>query len=161
MATERQIEANRRNAQLSTGPRTPGGKARVALNALQHGLTGKQVVLPNENSDEFDAFRSALRNDLCPQGSIEEVLADKVVADAWRLRRVPVLEAEAHQHCWPPLEGSDRTFAILSRHEEALTRSLLRTLHELERLQARRAGEHIPAPVVVDVDVSVPEPPSA
>ena len=49
----------------------------------------------------------------------------------------------------------------LERHEAALSRSMLRTLHELERLQARRAGEHVPAPAVVDVDVSLSEPPRA
>jgi hypothetical protein len=49
-------EQNRINAQLSTGPRTPDGKARVASNALKHGLTGKRIVLRNENLEEFDDF---------------------------------------------------------------------------------------------------------
>ena len=92
MASDRQIEANRQNAQLSTGPRSPEGRQRVASNALKHGLTGKRIVLPNENPDEFDAFRGALWFNLDPQGALEEVLAEKIVADAWRLRRVPVLE---------------------------------------------------------------------
>jgi hypothetical protein len=93
MSTERQTRANRDNAQHSTGPRTTGGKQRVASNALKHGLTGKQIVLPNENADDFEEFRTDLRNDLDPQGAFEEVLTDMIVADVWRFRRVPVLEA--------------------------------------------------------------------
>jgi hypothetical protein len=46
MATEKQIAANRRNARRSTGPRTPAGKARAALNALTHGLTTQAADLP-------------------------------------------------------------------------------------------------------------------
>ena len=47
------------------------------------------------------------------------------------------------------------TFANLWRHEAALSRSWSRALHELQRLQAIRAGERVPAPAVVDVDVSI------
>lgn len=93
MASERQLEANRKNAQHSTGPRTTNGKARVASNALKDGLTGKQIVLPNENPDEFEAFRIDLLNDLNPLGALEATLAEKIVADAWRLRRVALLES--------------------------------------------------------------------
>jgi hypothetical protein len=93
MSSELQIEANRRNAQRSTGPRTTGGRSRVASNALKHGLSGGQIVLPGEDPAEFDLFRSDLISDLVPQGALEEVLVEKIVADAWRLRRVPQLEA--------------------------------------------------------------------
>src|SRR5258708_2416955 len=92
VSSERQIEANRLNAQRSTGPSTPEGKQRVASNALKHGLTAKQMVLPNENPEDYDEFRSAMWNDLNPHGATEEVLADKIVNDAWRLRRVPGFE---------------------------------------------------------------------
>ena len=68
-------------------------RARVASNALKHGLTGKQIVLPGEDPAEFDSFRSDLIVDLAPQGALEEILAEKIVADVWRLRRVPQLEA--------------------------------------------------------------------
>jgi hypothetical protein len=96
MASDRQIQANRQNAQLSTGPSSPEGKQRVASNALKHGLTGKEIVLPNEKPEDFDAFRSDWWEDLDPRGILEEVLADKIVADAWRLRRVPIFEAAMH-----------------------------------------------------------------
>jgi len=52
-------------------------------------------------------------------------------------------------------------FSNLLRYEVALSRSMLRSLHELERLQAKRAGEHVPAPAVMDVNVHLPEEPRA
>ena len=61
MSSDRQVNASKQNAQQSTGPCTADGKPRVASNALKHGLTGKQVVLPNENPEDFDPSRSALR----------------------------------------------------------------------------------------------------
>ncbi len=90
MSTDKHIAANRLNAQRSTGPRTPAGKARVSLNALKHGLTGRDVVLPNENPDDFDSFRADLLTCLDPQTAVEGELVKQIVADAWRLRRVPI-----------------------------------------------------------------------
>jgi hypothetical protein len=221
MASEAQIQANQENAKHSTGPRSPEGKQRVALNALKHGLTGKQVVLYNEKPEDFDAFRGSLWDDLDPHGMLEGVLVDKIVADAWRLRRVPLLEAAMHacikrerdlnlvRKKFEDLreatiarvkaeakasEGNTRTvqlpkeeflaiqaaekelmtnsdnasfeitrtlklhagsFENLSRREEALAKSMLRSLNELERIQRRRGGEALPAPVSVNVDVDV------
>jgi len=93
VASECQIKANRLNAQRSTGPRTADGKARVALNALKHGLTGEQAVLPNENREDFDAFQNDLMSELNPHGALEGTLAERIVIDAWRLRRVVLLES--------------------------------------------------------------------
>jgi len=59
MISERQLNANRRNAQFSTGPRTPEGRAAVAHNALRHGLTPQTAVLPNEDPEEFGELRDA------------------------------------------------------------------------------------------------------
>jgi hypothetical protein len=49
MTSTKQIEANRRNALASTGPRTQEGKAIVARNAVKHGLTAQSVLLPDEH----------------------------------------------------------------------------------------------------------------
>jgi hypothetical protein len=97
MSTDRQIAANKKNARKSTGPRTPTGKARVSSNALKHGLTGKDIVLPDESAVEFESYRKDLLASLTPQGDLEFMLADKFVADAWRLRRVPKLEAAIYR----------------------------------------------------------------
>ncbi len=87
MATEAQIEANRANAQKSTGPRTPEGKAIVSHNAITHGLLARAGVLPGEQEHEFAAHRQGLLQQLRPGAPLEEVLADRIVDLSWRLKR--------------------------------------------------------------------------
>jgi hypothetical protein len=97
MTSDRQIQANRLNAQKSTGPLTPEGKARVRMNARRHGLTGRDIVLPNEKPEDYDAFREGILNSLDPYGEVEGYLADRIVADAWRLQRVIKIEANVYR----------------------------------------------------------------
>jgi hypothetical protein len=97
MPTDRQIDANRSNARKSSGPRTAAGKARVAENPLKHGLVGRHVVLPYEKARKYIAFRAGIFNSLEPEGDLECLLADNIVAHAWRLRRIPMLEAAVHR----------------------------------------------------------------
>ena len=88
MPSRRQIDANRRNARKSTGPRTENGKRKVALNALKHGLLSQHVVLPNEDESEFIDFSRRLTSTLRPAGELEEMLVGAIAASAWRLRRL-------------------------------------------------------------------------
>ena len=87
----RQIEANRRNATSSTGPRTTRGKA-VALNAVQHGLLSRQAVIHGESEAELVELGKRLRGQLAPMGELELLLADRIISTAWRLRRAIALE---------------------------------------------------------------------
>ena len=87
MATEAQIEANRWNAQKSTGPRTPEGKALVSQNAITHGLLARAGVIPGEEEHEFAAYREGLRQQLRPGAPLEEVLAERIIDLSWRLKR--------------------------------------------------------------------------
>ncbi len=87
MATETQIEANRANAQKSTGPRTPEGKAVVAQNALKHGLRARAAVLQGEDWEEYTCFRATLLAELYPDGMQELEVATRIVDLTWRLRR--------------------------------------------------------------------------
>jgi len=94
MATEAQVVANRLNAQKSTGPRTPDGKAAVAQNAVRHGLLAQQVVIRGEDPGEFEFYRDQMLGELSPAGAMESMLAERVVGLAWRLRRAERLQAE-------------------------------------------------------------------
>src|SRR5256885_1560599 len=92
MASPKQIEANRRNAKKSTGPRTSAGKTKVAMNAVKHGLLAQQVVLPNEDEQEFAEFTIRLAHELQPVGELEDLFAGMIAACAWRLRRLQRVE---------------------------------------------------------------------
>ncbi len=87
MSTQSQILANRRNAQKSTGPRTPQGKAAVSQNAVKHGLSARQTVISSESQAEFDLYRQQLLDELTPVSPMESMLAERIVSLSWRLKR--------------------------------------------------------------------------
>ena len=92
------IEANRRNAQHSTGPRTRKGKATASENALTHGLTARMVTLPGEDPQAYGEYRNAIHTDLNPVGTFESELVDRIVTCSWRLRRAGYIEASVFRH---------------------------------------------------------------
>src|SRR3954468_19157927 len=92
MTTQAQIEANRLNAQKSTGPRTMDGKRVASGNSTTHGLFARRPVLPGENLDAFLELQDALLADLAPVGAKEALLAKDVVDFTWRLDRIARIE---------------------------------------------------------------------
>jgi len=92
MATKKQIEANRRNALMSPGPRTLAGKGRSRLNAVKHGLTAQQALLPGESEEEFKQFRGAVFGTMSPQGALENQLLERAISLMWRMRRFQAFE---------------------------------------------------------------------
>ncbi len=93
MASDKQIRANRRNAQRSTGPNTPEGKDAVRLNATKHGLRSQEVLLPGEDEEALKQLDENLRAELQPVAEMENLLVDGIVAAHWRLRRLRRVEA--------------------------------------------------------------------
>ena len=92
MATDKQIAANRANALSSTGPRSLAGKARSSRNAMSHGLTAKQPLLPGESAEEASGLRRAIFSSLSPQGALENQLVEQIVRSLWRLSCVAAIE---------------------------------------------------------------------
>ncbi len=133
-------EINRANAQESTGPRTPEGKAASRANALTHGLTStKLVLLPNEDPAAFEQFRAEMFSHLSPIGPDETAVAEIIVAQHWRLQRIPSLEAAILAASPSDAAGLSK----LSLHEQRLTRLLNQNRATLAALQtARRSAEH-------------------
>src|SRR5262249_28731064 len=87
MSTPKQIEANRRNARRSTGPRSPRGKLRSRLNAVTHGLTAQTLILPGDDEPEYHRRLAAWTHDLAPCNAYEQELVREAVRLSSRLDR--------------------------------------------------------------------------
>jgi hypothetical protein len=79
MATAAQIEANRRNSQKSTGPRTEEGKSKSRMSALDHGCRANVLVLPTEEFGQYENELQGWRRSLQPRNPAEEFLVQRLV----------------------------------------------------------------------------------
>jgi hypothetical protein len=159
--SEAQIAANRANAQKSTGPKTTEGKQRAALNACRHGLTGRVVVLPEEDFDAYKAFSKELLDSLAPENPLERQYAQTFVDTQWRLNRARGIEDGMfalghlepaanidvdHPQIHAALTASNvfrqdsQAFTNLTLYEQRLHRTLKESLRQLQELQAKRAA---------------------
>lgn len=178
--SEKKIEANRRNARLSTGPRTEAGKDRSRNNAIKHGIFSRDMLQPwglgKEDTKEFGDLWTMLLEDRKPIGVLEEILVERIAVCLWRLKRAVQYEAGTVMLRYRDAKlglkskgASDseiesltpwllhlrlpegKDLDLLLRYETTVHRQLLSTLSQLERLQRARAEEHVPAPLTVQV----------
>jgi len=118
MASDRQEKANRQNAQKSTGPKTPQGKARSSRNALKHGILSEHTVVQGEDRQAFEAFRARMVESLQPVGAMEELLAGRIVDCGWRLQRFLRFQGKTLDRALQELTDKAVEFAEdLERHE--------------------------------------------
>ena len=94
MTSDRQIEANRRNALRSTGPRTEDGKLQSRRNAVRHGLTAETVIGSLEDAEDYRAFESAITADYDAQSAVERELVPRLASILWRLRRATTMKPD-------------------------------------------------------------------
>jgi hypothetical protein len=91
-ASAAQLEANRANSQLSTGPRSEQGKAKSSLNAIKNGLTGRTVLLPGDDAALYERHVSRFFTEFKPCGERETELVQSLTDAQWRMNRIPALE---------------------------------------------------------------------
>jgi hypothetical protein len=152
MATAAQITANQHNATLSTGPKSPEGKAAAARNSLKHGLSGAFAVLPHEDQDEFDVLLACLRDEFQPATEHESFLVEQMAQSRWRLDRARRLETAMFEQMLKGvipadddqriaaklLNGGDRTLATMQRYASAAERSYYKAHAELLKSRQMR-----------------------
>jgi hypothetical protein len=92
MTSFKQIEANRRNAQKSTGPITDEGKQQSRRNAVRHGLTAETIIGALEDAEDYQAFEAAIIADYEAQSAVERELVLRLASLLWRLRRAITIE---------------------------------------------------------------------
>jgi hypothetical protein len=158
MRKEIRDEINRINAEKSTGPKTPEGKQRSAMNAFKHGLTGQSLMLQPNEMEAYNCLTAALLSDLKPKTEPERQLAQKIIDGHFRLNRLAGVENNmfnfgliqhttdtdhddrveamvAQTRAW--IEQS-HAFDVLGRYETRLSRQLLKYTGEFERIQKDR-----------------------
>jgi hypothetical protein len=87
MTSMKKIESNKRNAQLSTGPRSEKGKLRSRLNAVTNGLFAVHL-LPGEDPAEYEQLCNSLEDHYNPVGPIEVMMMQWIAGDLCRYARV-------------------------------------------------------------------------
>jgi hypothetical protein len=137
--TNSRAAANRLNATHSTGPRTAVGKRRASLNALTHGLTARTAVLPTEDLATYRVHCQQFRDEYQPATPTEAQLVRELADTAWRLNRVPLLEARLLSgHDGLRILDAHRLLQNLSVQSNRLSRQFHKTLDQLRAIQADR-----------------------
>ena len=142
MSTESQIQANRENAKLSTGPKTEATKAVSALNNTRHGLTGAFRVLTSESQSEFDALLAAFREEHQPETLTETTLVESMAQHHWLRRRALNLEPS----CYDPKTGAitdEKQLALYLRYQTTHERAFHKALNDLLNLRAEKRKAEI------------------
>jgi hypothetical protein len=142
MTTSSQIAANKSNAQRSTGPKTPEGKAISSLNRFKHGCTGAFTVLPWESQDEFDMLIDSLRNEHKPSGVTEMILVDKMAQALWLSKRAQMLQHVTFNREIPVCDDQ-KQLALYLRYETTNERAFHKCLNDLLKLRAEKRRAEI------------------
>jgi hypothetical protein len=134
----RKVEANRRNAQHSTGPQTQEGKVKSSQNSITHGIFVKKFLngATPETVAELDTLAAGIREHYQPVGMLEEILMQKIVVEAARYDRVLAFEHQqlTRDHAFQISRAVD----CIDRYTTSTSRALFRAIEELERFQAAR-----------------------
>jgi hypothetical protein len=153
MATIQQIEANRLNAQKSTGPRSVEGKAVSCFNAIKTGIDAKSQIVRGEDPAELQTLTAEYRERWQPASPEQRLLVDTLVDCEWLLRRFRKAEAQLWQckmqkaEIWKPdpeclvglgFDYGCEQFSRLQRRIDSTNRNYHRALKELQRLDSER-----------------------
>jgi len=159
MASEKQIAANQRNAQLSTGPKTEASRNTSRMNAYTHGLTGRLDFRTHDEQEAHDKFCAGIVSSLAPAEGIERQFAQSIAEDHWRLNHARSIENNRFALACSFLDNIDETddpeiekaladartfttnpecFQLLTIYERRIHSTMSKSLKQLTDLQATR-----------------------
>ena len=174
MPSQKQIDANRRNSQKSTGPRTTAGKSITSTNAYKHGVFAESPTIIGENTINFATLKQSFLDRFQPLGADEEVLVATITRNAWLLERFSNVEVQVWDFRLNRIDEDDEedslnplsvahnsvyhTLGYLQRRMDSADRAFRRNLECLLKLQAARPKAE-PAPVPAPEAISQPQSP--
>jgi hypothetical protein len=150
MTSDKQIEANQRNAKKSTGPVTEEGKAKVARNAVSHGLTALTLAPGETGWDDLVLLRERFHASYQPADEIEAYLVERIAIYTWQRRMVskssegllylltldPKLARKSA--LGDEYRKAPKNLDALTRYEASIDHALTEAMDRLEALQAAR-----------------------
>src|SRR5271165_2028654 len=145
LISDKQHEANRRNAQHSTGPTTPAGKEAFRFNALTYGLRTRASILPDENAADYSQLWDELEADWQPQTRTERCYLETMVTSQWLLKRV----AESEQKVYVFIAFGEHRFKMLAyaaKQRAQLERSFRTAIADMQQSQQERQARPEPQP---------------
>jgi hypothetical protein len=181
MSSLKQIEANRLNAQKSTGPRSLEGKAAVRFNALKTGIDAQSQVIPGEDPAALELLAAEYHDRYQPATPEVRALVDTLVTAEWLQRRFRTLEAQLFQFNITRLSSDEKrlqsaqayyrdsdTFDRLQRRINAVERTFHRALLALQKIESSAPQPTPPAlepqpnqPPIPEIGFVPSEPPLA
>jgi|HubBroStandDraft_1064217.scaffolds.fasta_scaffold01472_17 hypothetical protein len=137
LISDKQQEANRQNAQQSTGPKTLEGKAAVRLNALTYGLRARSTLITGENPEDYMQFWADLEADWQPANRTERLYLETIATSQWLLARIAKGETNIYEAHLPP----EQHFPLLrevAKQRAQLERSFRAAVQDLRQSQKER-----------------------
>ena len=145
LISNKQHQANRNNAQHSSGPKTPAGKEAIRFNALTYGLRTRASILPDENAADYSQLWDELEADWQPQTRTERLYLETMVTSQWLLKRV----AESEQKIYAYIDFGEIQFkrlAYVAKQRVQLERSFRTAIADMKQSQKeRQAAQSRPA----------------
>jgi hypothetical protein len=167
--SEKQQEANRQNAQHSSGPITPEGKAAVRLNALTYGLRARSTLIDGEDPEEYKRLWANLEAEWQPQTPTERLYLEQMSTSQWLLARVATGESRIYE-ADIRIQEQLPLLREVSTQRTRLERSFTSAQRELKQLQKERqarqsqpietkpAAKAAPAPAHPPAEPTAPPP---
>jgi hypothetical protein len=129
MASPAQINANRANAQKSTGPRSVEGKSASRFNALKRGIDAASIVIPGEDPAVYDSLAAQYLIEYCPQSASESFHVDTMLRADWQKRRLETVEGDLFRTIMT--ESPDNSLAAVLLAESPASKLLLRIQRQI------------------------------
>jgi len=145
LVSDKQQQANRQNAQKSTGPTTPEGREAIRFNALTYGLRTRQTILERENAAEYSRLWDELEAEWQPQGRTERCYLETMVTSQWLLRRIALSE----RHIYAVIGNMEERFKMLAyvyKQRAQLERSFRTAVADMKQSQKERKAIQTPPP---------------
>ena len=138
--SEARAQANRQNAQHSTGPTTPAGVAASSQNRTVHGLArhnGSFRLLPMEKRDKYEALQTELSDEHQPTTPTEAILVNSMAEPLWLSQRSQSLQETCIDFMTGQIKDA-KMFSLYLRYQTTHTRAFHKSLNDLIKLRAEK-----------------------